>query len=258
MIWIIAGGADPCTDCARRARGKKKKGRARRGGTDTSRTRRSKPPIDGLVPRQCSTAGRPALCLRDCHRCLRSPATPATTRPTMAGRRPGHGSWWFSDAWRAAIEEVGNPACSACHLSPSDVQRPESTSRFDNRRREPGRHCKPNPAFDATLYTGRRHLCRVPRAGRNASSALPPSQSPQPCIREWAGPPRSHRPGIVRELPSAQLARRRHDRSTTRMGSGSGPAYAEAGVDCVTCHLGPGAHRRARVAPASRPIWGAR
>lgn len=145
-----------------------------------------------------------------------------------------HATGWRSEAFRAAVADVGSPLCTTCHLPLRDQQADVWT--FDAGRLDRP-VTQPNPAWDATLAVEGVGCAACHVVGGVVVGAQP-SVAAAPHALGWT-------PDLSRSEACAschQLAWPGADRPFyDTWGEWQRSAWAEAGVQCQDCHMGPGA-----------------
>lgn len=184
------------------------------------------PILDGIHPGSVP-AGLPSLSAQSCNAChYEAHDTWADSAHAGTG----------SDAWRAAAQATANPACFACH-QPLTVQRDVA---FDFDAGDVNAPVTtPNPTFDAGL-----HLEGVTCAACHVRDGAVLGSQP---ITE--GPAAHPAMGWSEELTASEGCASCHqltwpgaDRPLyDTYGEWKRSGYADAGVTCASCHLGPGA-----------------
>lgn len=150
-----------------------------------------------------------------------------------------HARGFRSETFRTAVADVGSPQCTTCHLPLRDQQ--PVVWQFDAGR--PDRSLtQPNPDWDPTLASEGVGCAACHVVGGVVVAARPPSpdvQSP-------------HALGWTPDLASAEACASCHQLTWPgadrpfydTYGEWSRSFWAEAGVGCQDCHMGPGAAER--------------
>lgn len=150
-----------------------------------------------------------------------------------------HATGWRSEAFRAAVADVGSPLCTTCHLPLRDQQ--AQVWAFDAGRLDRP-VTRPNPTWDATLASEGVGCAACHVVGGVVVGARPPGPEVQsPHALGWtADLGRSEACASCHQLTWPGADRPFYD----TWGEWERSSWAQAGVQCQDCHMGPGAAER--------------